>query len=71
MPITLHAYTIFVKGVIRHPDFCDQWRVEPGKQLASHIRPELHVDALTAGHDVSTHALINYYRRMSYPRTDL
>jgi len=49
----------------------DQWGVELGKQLASRILPELHADAPVAGHDASTNALINYYRRMSHPRTGL
>ena len=44
---------------------------ELGKQLAGRILPELHADAQVSGHDASTNALINYYRRMNPPRTGL
>ena len=71
MLIALYEHKIFVQGVIWNLNSYDQWGVELGKQLASRILPELHADAPVAGHDASTNALINYYRRMSHPRTGL
>ncbi len=71
MLIALYEHKIFVEGVIWNLNSYDQWGVELGKQLASRILPELHADAPVAGHDASTNALINYYRRMSHPRTGL
>jgi glucose-6-phosphate isomerase len=70
MLIALYEHRIFVQGVIWNLNSYDQWGVELGKQLASRILPELHADAPVAGHDASTNALINYYRRMSRPHTD-
>ncbi len=71
MLIALYEHKIFVQGVIWNLNSYDQWGVELGKQLASRILPELHVDATVDGHDASTNALINYYRRMSASRTEL
>ncbi|MDA8127586.1 MAG: glucose-6-phosphate isomerase [Betaproteobacteria bacterium] len=71
MLIALYEHKIFVEGVIWNLNSYDQWGVELGKQLASRILPELHADAPVGGHDASTNALINYYRRMSQPRTGL
>jgi glucose-6-phosphate isomerase len=71
MLIALYEHKIFVQGVIWNLNSYDQWGVELGKQLASRILPELHADAPVDGHDASTNALINYYRRMSQPGTDL
>jgi glucose-6-phosphate isomerase len=67
MLIALYEHKIFVQGVIWNLNSYDQWGVELGKQLASRILPELHADAPVGGHDASTNALINYYRRMSKP----
>ena len=69
MLIALYEHKIFVQGVIWNLDSYDQWGVELGKQLASRILPELHADAPVEGHDASTNALINYYRRLSTPGT--
>lgn len=71
MLIALYEHKIFVQGVIWNLNSYDQWGVELGKQLASRILPELHAAAPVAGHDASTNALINYYRRMSRPRAGL
>jgi glucose-6-phosphate isomerase len=71
MLIALYEHKIFVQGVIWNLDSYDQWGVELGKQLASRILPELHADAPVGGHDASTNALINYYRRMSQGTTGL
>lgn len=65
MLIALYEHKIFVQGVIWNLDSYDQWGVELGKQLASRILPELHAATPVTGHDASTNALINYYRRMS------
>ncbi|MFP5381202.1 MAG: glucose-6-phosphate isomerase [Gammaproteobacteria bacterium] len=65
MLIALYEHKIFVQGVIWNLNSYDQWGVELGKQLASRILPELHAEAPVSGHDASTNALINYYRRMS------
>ena len=71
MLIALYEHKIFVQGVIWNLDSYDQWGVELGKQLANRILPELHAGAPVAGHDASTNALINYYRRMSRAHSGL
>jgi glucose-6-phosphate isomerase len=71
MLVALYEHKIFVQGVIWNLNSYDQWGVELGKQLARRILPELHAGAPVAGHDASTNALINYYRRMSHPHTGL
>lgn len=68
MLIALYEHKIFVQGVIWNLDSYDQWGVELGKQLAGRILPELHAEAPVAGHDASTNALINHYRRLNRPR---
>ncbi|MHB1083671.1 MAG: glucose-6-phosphate isomerase [Thiobacillus sp.] len=71
MLVALYEHKIFMQGVIWNLNSYDQWGVELGKQLASRILPELHADAAVGSHDASTHALINYYRRMGSSRTNL
>jgi glucose-6-phosphate isomerase len=71
MLLAMYEHKIFVQGVIWNLNSYDQWGVELGKQLAGRILPELHADAPVDGHDASTNALINYYRRMSQRTTDL
>jgi glucose-6-phosphate isomerase len=71
MLVALYEHKIFVQGVIWNLNSYDQWGVELGKQLASRILPELHADTTVGGHDASTNALINYYRRMSHRTTGL
>ncbi len=71
MLIALYEHKIFVQGVIWNLDSYDQWGVELGKQLASRILPELHAGVPVGGHDASTTALINYYRRMSHRHTGI
>jgi glucose-6-phosphate isomerase len=71
MLVALYEHKIFVQGVIWNLNSYDQWGVELGKQLASRILPELHAEAPVGGHDASTNALINYYRKMSHPHTGL
>ncbi len=71
MLVALYEHKIFVQGVIWNLNSYDQWGVELGKQLARRILPELHAEAPVGGHDASTNALINYYRRMSHRTTGL
>jgi glucose-6-phosphate isomerase len=71
MLIALYEHKIFAQGVIWNLNSYDQWGVELGKQLASRILPELHAEAAVGGHDASTNALINYYRRMTQPGAGL
>ena len=71
MLIALYEHKIFVQGVIWNLNSYDQWGVELGKQLARRILPELHAEAPVGGHDASTNALINHYRRMSHRTTGL
>lgn len=71
MLVALYEHKIFVQGVIWNLNSYDQWGVELGKQLASRILPELHAECAVGGHDASTNALINHYRRMSHPHVGL
>ncbi|WP_026177206.1 glucose-6-phosphate isomerase [Thiobacillus denitrificans] len=71
MLIALYEHKIFVQGVIWNLNSYDQWGVELGKQLASRILPELQAAAPVTGHDASTSALINHYRRMRQPHAGL
>ncbi|HZP67666.1 MAG TPA: glucose-6-phosphate isomerase [Rudaea sp.] len=62
--VALYEHKVFVQGCIWDIDSFDQWGVELGKQLASRIVPELGAPAGSAlGHDSSTNALIERYRR--------
>ncbi|MCW6511754.1 glucose-6-phosphate isomerase [Lichenifustis flavocetrariae] len=63
--VALYEHSVFTQGAIWAIDSFDQWGVELGKVLASHIIPELDRDVQpTLSHDSSTNALINRYRRM-------
>lgn len=66
MLIALYEHKIFVQAVIWNLNAYDQWGVELGKQLASRILPELHVDAPVSSHDASTNALINHFRNRGH-----
>ena len=61
--IALYEHKIFVQGIIWNINSFDQWGVELGKKLATAILHELDSDATVSGHDGSTNALIDYYRR--------
>jgi glucose-6-phosphate isomerase len=61
--IALYEHKIFVQGVIWNINSFDQWGVELGKKLASAILPELDAPGDVSGHDASTNALINEYKR--------
>jgi glucose-6-phosphate isomerase len=60
--IAMYEHKIFVQGVIWNINSFDQWGVELGKQLASHIFEELQDDDPVSDHDSSTNGLINYYK---------
>ncbi len=59
--IALYEHRIFTQGVIWGVNSFDQWGVELGKQLASVILDELQTGKLTAPHDPSTRALLEYF----------
>jgi glucose-6-phosphate isomerase len=61
--IALYEHKIFVQGVIWNVNSFDQWGVELGKKLANAILPELDAPGEVKGHDSSTNALINEYKR--------
>ena len=63
--VALYEHSVFTQGAIWAIDSFDQWGVELGKVLASRIIPELDRGAEPKlGHDASTNALIERYRRM-------
>jgi len=62
--VALYEHSVFTQGVVWDIDSFDQWGVELGKVLALRIAKELdpaHADA--SGHDGSTNALVNRYRK--------
>lgn len=62
--IALYEHSVYVQAVLWDINPFDQWGVELGKVLAGRIAAELQSPAPAAGgHDSSTHALIEYYRR--------
>ena len=62
--IALYEHSVFTQGVIWGIDSFDQWGVELGKVLAQRVLPELDPASETPlGHDSSTNALIERYRR--------
>jgi glucose-6-phosphate isomerase len=62
--IALYEHKVFTQGVIWGIDSFDQWGVELGKVLATHVAAELMSSAADLGnhHDSSTAALIARYR---------
>ncbi len=61
--IALYEHITFTQGVVWGIDSFDQWGVELGKQLALQVAPAIDGDeAVLAGQDSSTQALIRYYR---------
>ncbi len=62
--IALYEHKIFVQGIIWNINSYDQWGVELGKQLASHILTELRGGAEVATHDSSTNGLIHHYNAL-------
>jgi glucose-6-phosphate isomerase len=62
--IALYEHKVFVQGAIWNVNSFDQWGVELGKQLANTIYGELESPGDVSGHDSSTNALINQYKRL-------
>jgi len=63
--VALYEHSVFTQGTIWHIDSFDQWGVELGKVLASHIVPELEsAQEPVLAHDSSTNALIRRYRQL-------
>jgi glucose-6-phosphate isomerase len=61
--IAMYEHKIFVQGIIWGVNSFDQWGVELGKQLAKVVLPELQGKSGLSGHDSSTTALIEYYKK--------
>lgn len=61
--IALYEHKIFVQGVIWNIFSFDQWGVELGKQLATHILKEIEDDNEVTTHDASTNGLINTFKK--------
>ena len=62
--VSLYEHSVFTQGALWNIDSFDQWGVELGKVLAQRIVPELEAKAQgTLGHDSSTNALIQRYRK--------
>jgi glucose-6-phosphate isomerase len=59
--IALYEHKIFTQGIIWGINSFDQWGVELGKQLAGVILGELEAGRVTADHDASTAALLEYF----------
>ena len=60
--VALYEQSVFTQGAIWHVDSFDQWGVELGKSLASHIIPELETGGkCQLNHDSSTNTLIRRY----------
>ena len=61
MLVALYEHKIFVQGIVWGINSFDQWGVELGKKLAGVILGELSAGRVTAAHDSSTSALLDYY----------
>ena len=64
MLVALYEHKIFVQGAVWNINSFDQWGVELGKKLAKTIAAELAAPGEVKGHDASTNALINHYKRL-------
>ncbi|MEJ7645511.1 MAG: glucose-6-phosphate isomerase [Chryseolinea sp.] len=62
--LAMYEHKIFVQGVIWNIFSFDQWGVELGKVLAKKVLSELTASEDATGHDSSTNALINYFKRL-------
>jgi glucose-6-phosphate isomerase len=62
--IALYEHKIFVQGIIWNINSFDQWGVELGKQLATHIQAELRSGEEISAHDSSTNGLIHHYNAL-------
>ncbi len=68
MLIALYEHKIFVQGIIWNLNSFDQWGVELGKQLTSHILHDINQPFPATSHDSSTNFLINYYRNVIHAK---
>ncbi|HML92394.1 glucose-6-phosphate isomerase [Methyloceanibacter sp.] len=65
--VALYEHSVFTQGAVWDIDSFDQWGVELGKVLANRIIPELEAKAPPKlGHDSSTNALIERYRKHKF-----
>ena len=62
--IALYEHKIFVQGIIWNINSFDQWGVELGKQLATHLQAELRGGEEITAHDSSTNGLIHHYNAL-------
>lgn len=62
--IAMYEQKVFVQGVIWNVYSFDQWGVQLGKVLAKKILPQLEAGGEIAGHDASTTALIEAWKKM-------
>ena len=63
--VALYEHSVFTQGAVWGIDSFDQWGVELGKVLASHILRELDgAAAAPLAHDSSASALICHYRQL-------
>lgn len=67
MLLALYEHKIFVQGIIWNLNSFDQWGVELGKQLTTHILQDIDQSNPVTSHDGSTNTLINYYREIINP----
>ena len=67
MLLALYEHKIFVQGIIWNLNSFDQWGVELGKQLTTHILQDIDQPNPVTNHDGSTNTLINYYREVINP----
>jgi glucose-6-phosphate isomerase len=61
--VAFYEHSVFTQGMVWDINSFDQWGVELGKALAQRVAAELAATAPPAGHDSSTLALMNRYRR--------
>ncbi len=69
MLLALYEHKIFVQGIIWNLNSFDQWGVELGKQLSTRILEEIQGKGTIKGHDSSTNALINTYKKSFQKKT--
>lgn len=63
--IAYYEHLTFTEGAVWNINSFDQWGVELGKSLAKKILSELEESGESTGHDASTGALINAFKKKS------
>lgn len=63
--LALYEHKVFVQGVIWNINSFDQWGVELGKELASHIQRDMLHGITNESHDPSTTGLLRHYNKIS------